>query len=335
MLDVLDNIGRYITVNVKENEIGGYFGLEPLSGKAHDLCYEGPYWPNSARNALVLLANAREYEKIYIPKYLCESVPNVLKREHIDFEYYDIGENLRPRFEKTLKRGECVYIVNYFGTLSKDEIKAYKGKYGKIIVDNVQCFFEAPVNGVDTVFSCRKFFGVPDGAYISTDADIEDVPVKDTALADVPYLTGRLRDGAEAHYGEFKAHDKALADEEPMTASMITINMLGRIDYESVREKREKNYKFLENKLSGINKLSVTMPKGPYCYPFYAENAASVRKELAKNKIYVPTLWQNVIDSFPGTLEADLAEKILPLPCDQRLEEADMVKIVNALTALI
>jgi len=157
------------------------------------------------------------------------------------------------------------------------------------------------------------------------------VPLKNETFENVPYLSGRLRDGASLHYAEFKAHDMAFREEEPMTASILAINMLSRIDYQLVRSKREENYKFLEKALGSVNKLKIKMAVGPYCYPFYCENGDKIRKELAENKIYVPTLWENVVNIIPGSVEADYAINILPLPCDQRYDERDMKKIISAL----
>lgn len=36
-------------------------------------------------------------------------------------------------------------------------------------------------------------------------------------------------------------------------------------------------------------------------------------------KIYIPTLWKNIIKNLPADdIEYKLAKNILPLPCDQR-----------------
>jgi hypothetical protein len=74
--------------------------------------------------------------------------------------------------------------------------------------------------------------------------------------------------------------------------------------------------------------MKLTAPEGPYAYPFYCENGMQIKKMLAKQKIYVATLWPNVLE-MDGTVEKDLAENILPLPCDQRYDEADMMRIVE------
>ena len=60
----------------------------------------------------------------------------------------------------------------------------------------------------------------------------------------------------------------------------------------------------------------------------------AVKKQLAKRKIYVATLWPNVIDTRLD-IETEFTENILPLPCDQRYSETDMQRIVNAIRDLI
>ena len=55
-----------------------------------------------------------------------------------------------------------------------------------------------------------------------------------------------------------------------------------------------------------------------------------IKKELAAKKIYVPTLWPNVLD-LEDSLEKDFAENILPLPCDQRYDAEDMEMIIKQL----
>lgn len=51
----------------------------------------------------------------------------------------------------------------------------------------------------------------------------------------------------------------------------------------------------------------------------------TVRKRLQKEKIYIPTLWPNVLeDCTEDSLEYRYAADILPIPVDQRYDEADM-----------
>ena len=69
-------------------------------------------------------------------------------------------------------------------------------------------------------------------------------------------------------------------------------------------------------------------------YPFYVADGARVRREMQRRKIYVPTLWPNVLE-LPDSLERRYAENILPLPCDQRYDEEDMRAILAVLEELL
>ena len=85
--------------------------------------------------------------------------------------------------------GEWLLYVNYFGIASDDLLVEVKRRWPRVIFDNTQAFFSAPRMDADSynVYSCRKFVGVPDGAYL--------VPVSYTHL-DV-YKRQRLRRGRE------------------------------------------------------------------------------------------------------------------------------------------
>ena len=60
-------------------------------------------------------------------------------------------------------------------------------------------------------------------------------------------------------------------------------------------------------------------------YPLWIENGAAVRKKLQAEKIYIPTLWPNVLQQLPeNATEYQLAADILPLPIDQRYDAETM-----------
>jgi hypothetical protein len=81
-----------------------------------------------------------------------------------------------------------------------------------------------------------------------------------------------------------------------------------------------------------MNKLRLITPEGAFAYPFYLEKGVEIRKELAAKKIYIPTLWPNVLEDTPeSSLEYDYAANILPLPCDQRYGIKDMKYMINCL----
>lgn len=80
------------------------------------------------------------------------------------------------------------------------------------------------------------------------------------------------------------------------------------------------------------NKLKLITPYGAFAYPFYAENAVEIRVKLVKKKLFIPTLWPNVLEStLENSVEYQYSSNILPLPCDQRYGEDDMEYIVRCI----
>lgn len=308
-------------------EIGGYFGLEYLSGAEY---YENLIGVNSARNALLYILKARQVKKLYIPRFLCDSVSGICQREGYSYEEYPVDRQFRPVFSKLLDEGEYLYIVNYYGQISNAEILELKKRWDRIIVDNVQAFFQQPVAGVDTIYSCRKFFGVPDGAYVATDAVLEEPLLQDVSMDRMRCILGRFEGTASDYYRDYQATGPLFEQMPLRSMSALTRNILRAVDYDAVKNRRSENYAALESALGKRNPLQLKTPEGPYCYPFYCKNGLQIKKYLAEKKIYVPTLWPDVLQ-LEGSLEKDYAENILPLPCDQRYGYDDMMIIVDYL----
>ena len=68
-------------------------------------------------------------------------------------------------------------------------------------MDHTHAFFQKPLPGVDTLYSCRKFLGVSDGAYLSTDAELE--PEKkplDHSMGRMEHILGRYEYDAGTFY---------------------------------------------------------------------------------------------------------------------------------------
>ncbi|MBE6067115.1 MAG: hypothetical protein E7211_05350 [Clostridium lundense] len=314
-------------------EIGGYFGLEQLINNKY---YKNLISLNNARNALIYILRAKKIKKLYIPYYLCSEVRDILIYNNYDFEYYNIDSNFMPRLEKSLSDNQYIYIVNYYGQLENDKIIALKHKYNKIILDNTHAFFQRPIEHIDIIYNCRKFFGVPDGAYLSTDTKIKDDLEIDVSKNRMTHILGRYEGTASEYYNDFQNNDRAFKSEPLKYMSKLTDNILGAIDYERVRQTRTDNYMYLESKLKKHNKLELLAPDGAFAYPFYIKNGIDIRKELAKKKIYVPTLWPNVLTDTPEeSIEYDYVENVLPLPCDQRYNIEDMEYILKEIKKCI
>ena len=301
-------------------EIGGYFELEQFNGQAY---HEDLLAVNNGRCALLYLLKARNIQKLYIPHFLCDSVSNLCERYGYPYECYHIDRSFRPIFDKTLGDGEWLYIVNFYGQISNQELLTLQERYHNVIFDNIHAFFQKPVPDIDTVYSCRKFFGVPDGGYLSTNVILEEPLEQDVSKDRMQHILGRFEGCASDYYKDFKNNDHSFAELPLKTMSKLTQNLMCGIDYEAVRKQRNENYSLLAAKLGNCNSLALMAPDGPYAYPFYCKNGMKVKKKLATDGIYVATLWPNVL-GLEGSLEKDYAENILPLPCDQRYGEQEM-----------
>lgn len=312
-------------------EIGGYFGLEAFTGQEY---HAGLLALNNGRNALLYLLKARNVKKLYIPWFLCDSVSNLCDRYGYAYEYYGIDCDFMPVFKKSPGADEYLYVVNFYGQLSNDVARQLKARYGNIIFDNIHAFFQKPVEGIDTIYSCRKFFGVPDGGYLATDAVLEAELPLDVSKDRMKHILGRFEGNASDYYADFKANDHSFGELELRSMSALTHNLLRAVDYETVRRRRNENYALLDAALGAVNSLSLHTPEGPYAYPFYCPNGMVIKKKLAKEGIFVATLWPNVL-GMEDSLEKDYAENILPLPCDQRYDGEDMKQIVQAIVESI
>jgi len=307
-------------------EYGGYLALDEYDGEE----YHGKSIAlNCGRNALAYLIESKNIKRIHLPYFLCESVSNVCSRYNLNVEYYRVDARLRPVLSEELCKKDWVCLVNYYGQLKSNEILNYKRKYPNLILDNAQAFFEAPLEQIYTLYSCRKFFGVPDGAYLYTD-DILNITDKDCSYERMHHLLGRFEKGANQFYSEYVQNNKLFAEESIKEMSKLTHNLLRGLNYKKIAETRERNFKILCDRFSSINKLDLAIPKGAYMYPLYVEDGERMRQELQRKKIYVPILWPDVLQNCAeDSLAYDMALNILPLPVDQRYEEADMVHIAE------
>ncbi len=314
-------------------EIGGYIEFEHYSGFEF---FQEAIPLNCARNCLAYLIEAKRIKKIYIPIFLCSSVRETCEKHAVEIAYYSINSNFSPKIDFLVGDDEYLYVVNYYGQLSNNQLSRIADTYQNVIVDNVQAFFQKPIVGLDIIYTCRKYFGVPDGAYLATDSKLNRTLPIDISYPRMNFLLARYETNAEDHYQEYVANNELFKNEPLKSMSKLTHNLLRGLDYESIKKKREASFKYLHTHLEEFNKLSLTSPEGPFAYPLLVENGAEIRKQLQKRKIYIPTLWPDVIDFCDSeSLEVSYANNILPLPCDQRYEEDDLSIMVDAVLELM
>ena len=306
-----------------KKEIGGYFELEDLAGKEY---YPELYKVNLGRTALLWLLESRRYSKIYLPVFLCESVVEACEQHGIHIERYRMDAELNILLpQNKMKEKECLYLVNYYGQLTDEKILQYKEKYGNIIVDHTHAFFQKPLKGIDTLYSCRKFWGVSDGAYLATDAVLSMDKPLDRSNKRMEHILGRYEENAGAYYQEMLQNAASYDRMEIRRMSRLTENLLGAIDYEAGKNRREENYSILSEELPSESVFVRVTPEGPFVYPYHHKDGLNLRHWLAEHRVFVPTYWKNILEECDkNSLEYKWAAEILPLPCDQRYGKEEM-----------
>ena len=153
--------------------IGGFFGLElPEYGNF-------PQWHpgrsvavNSGRRALeYILRRLGDVRCVRVPLYTCRTVVETMERLGIPVITYRIDERLEPEELPELEKGEYLLYTNYFGIKEKcvDRLASRYG--GSLIVDNALALYSPARSGVASLYSPRKFSGLPDGGIAVMDAE--------------------------------------------------------------------------------------------------------------------------------------------------------------------
>lgn len=308
--------------------IGGYFELELPFGTPY---HRGALALNTGRNCLEYILRARGYKKVYLPYYSCEVLLEPFAKLGTEYCFYHINAKLELGQPITLDDGEALLYINYFG-LKQDYTIALARQYGdRLIVDNTQAFYAEPLAGVDTFYSCRKFFGVSDGAYLYCDKRLDYEMGQDLSWERMNYLLKRIDVSPEAAYGDFRDQSVQLNDNPIRTMSSLTSRIMMSIDYGKIAERRRENYMRLDKALKDKNgiKLTLTADTVPMVYPYLSDDTG-LRQHLIDNKVFVAQYWPNVLDWCDEySNDYILTKCLLPLPIDQRYGEEEMKRITE------
>lgn len=310
--------------------IGGYFSLElPLREEYH----KDAIRLNTGRNCLEYILRVRGYKKVYVPYYTCEAVMEPINKLGIPYEFYHIDVHFEIRDRFTVKEGEALLYTNYFG-LKQRYVEQLAEKIGtRLIVDDTQAFYAKPIPGIDTFYTCRKFFGVADGAYLYTDKLLDEDFEQDESYDRMAHLLKRLDLSAEQGFADFRKVDDGLDNQPIRKMSKLTKRIMQSIDYEAAAKKRRENYQMLHEVLGEENNLQLTLDNDavPMVYPFLAP-INGLREKLIGNKVFVARYWPNALEwTTKDDFEYLLAYQMQPLPIDQRYGLEDMQRIFECI----
>lgn len=286
---------------------------------------------NSARYALEYLLRIKNYKEIYLPAYICDSVLQPIKRLNLAYVFYRIDQQFMPVLEQEPENDFCLLYVNYFG-VNRVAAEAVSHHFKHVIIDNTQAFFEQPIEGMDTIYSARKFFGVPDGGYLYTDNAERLELEQDTSYYRCDGLLKQIDMGHDSALPLFMENEDYLDQCGMKAMAPLTRRLLQSIDYPRVIARRNENFRFLHQALGRFNRLTIDGESlnGPLCYPFLIARGAELKDVLLSHRILVNDYWDEVLTRVPeGSFEYQLSKNLVSLPIDQNCSQSEMQIMVQ------
>lgn len=290
---------------------------------------------NTGRSAIWHAFRVTGCKAIWIPYYQCDTIRDTFHTHNVEVKYYHIDKQWNP-IDLQPADNEAVLLVNYYGIMSHERMVAMAHSYNHAIIDNCQAFFCQPVEGALNVYSCRKFVGVPDGAYlVGKDAHLymDEYPQgysSDTAS----FLLLRIEYGCEGKGYQARTVNEERIDHEPvMRMSKLTRTILDGADYEECRKMRRENFAYLHEQLGAMNLINPLTYYDeetiPMVYPLVVEDD-EVIKRLYAAKHFQGRWWGYVPQENPvGSFEHWIASNIIPLTIDQRYDQKEMDFLVS------
>lgn len=291
---------------------------------------------NTGRAAVYAAVLNLRAKEVWVPYYLCPTVSEFLIANGVVVHEYHIDADYCPVVE-TLSENAALLWTNWFGCM-KEEVrqKVVDGFAPNLIIDNCHAFFEKPKHGVQNVYSCRKFLGVPQGAFLVAD-EVRDLfsSWEVDEATDYGYLRGALRNGSNSVYPSYLAHEEGLRSGYRRMDPLVQAALSG-IDLEFVKAKRTQNLDILKDRLGDYQLRNVESEAAyPVWFPLYVEDE-ELRSRLIESGVFVPRLWKRILFMPDATeLERSLASYLYPLPIDQRYEPSDIETLADCVRNLI
>ena len=315
-----------------QDMMGGFFGLE-LPDFNNFPYAESPRcaYVNSGRAAFeCLLQNMPRPRRVWVPRFICDTVLQALERLQIPFCRYSCNNQLAPELPETAP-DELVLLVNYFGLTEQQVLTEAARHPGRCIIDATTALYTPPPAGVPAFYSPRKFCGVADGGIALAPFELTHLPGGSMQSAHTSlHLLERLESGAAAALSSSEEAEKELCG-PPRPMSRLTRQLLRGIDFQAAAQARLRNYATLHTGLKCLNRLhQPDQPlHAPMCYPFVC-GIPGMRDALIDAGIALPLYWPEVIDATEANYpENQLARQLLPLPLDQRYSQKQMQHLLE------
>jgi len=305
-------------------EIGSFIELQLPKGQEYYNASHNCARLNTGRSAIAHAYFLLNKKTIWLPVYQCDTVRDTLIKVGADVRYYHIDYSFNP-IDLPEGTADSVLFANYYGIMSHERMAQLSTPYKNVIIDNSQAFFCEPVKDKMNVYSCRKFVGVPDGAYVVG-------PNAENGLGAYPqcyssdtagFLLTRIEYGCEGKgYAARKINEDRIDSEGIMKMSALTRAILDATDYEYIKNKRRDNFLYAHSLFGRINRINPLQHFDdltiPMVYPLVVEDK-SLLERLQAAKHFQGHWWSYICEEQPqSTFEHWLSRYIIPITIDQR-----------------
>lgn len=318
----------------------------------------------SGRNSIDLVLRELDikHKVALLPGYTCKTVIEAFLRNDFKIIFYNINLNLEIKqidfFEKIKKYNPSIILVHsYFGInnlkVNKNIMEYIKSNKIYLLEDLTQRLL-SEFESIDADYhlgSLRKWTAIPNGGILcSKYHEIKyDNFLYDSRIDYILFNAYKLKNeymesGDSKLKNSFRKEFLRAKDLfEIFTGDIYSMTdkskkILYSIDLKELKRKRIKNFKILSKYLNGLKNIQILYKnlkkdEVPLYFLIYIEDREKLQKYLANNNIYCPTVWpisHYVKNKIDGDVER-IYRNLLCIPCDQRYDEEDMIKIVEVI----
>ncbi len=309
------------------------------------------YTYSSGRAALYNICKAKgvNNKRIFIPDYLCASIPQTIRKASITYEYYRLDDGLIPNMDDVkckIGKDDAILIINYFGCIDTcNVIKKIKGILPNaiVILDNVQSPFDilSPTEADYCFTSFRKAYPVTDGAYVVTKDRSLPQPTSRSKFAQYKLAASLLKENRDKDYYEdaiylslFQYGEELIDNDLDTDMSEHAKRTLQELEVYRMKVLRQRNASIILEGLATLGlKTLLPVREGitPLFIPISIPNRDLIRKKLFEKNIFCPIHWPIEIDEQKLEMGFQLSKSELSIIIDQRYTVSDMKLILDTI----
>lgn len=269
---------------------------------------------------------------VHVPFHTCDATLDPFRLSGVRTSFYGLDEDLTPVSLPRLAYGEYFLWTNYYGICGAvtERLKSHYGE--RLIIDDTHAFHHGGHSGHWSFTSARKWFGVPDGAYLFSPRPISVVAPR-FAGASVGHAVLRSVGRQKEAYAAYLRYEASLTS-AVNRISVISNGLLRGLDLNWTKAKRMINFAYFKERLGHLNQLNMGLDlvDVPFCYPYLTATAVD-RTALHAQGFFIPRLWPDVcarnMDGFD--FDKRLSADLLPLPIDHRYTPEDLDSLIDHL----